>query len=111
MNCENGMRIEIKFIARFIIFEKFYLTESIINHFYLEITDPNEEYRLIAWSVFLGILGGLILFLCIMDFPLTYLVNKFNEKKKMVMSKHLARKEVILLGYIFSYYKTIEIKR
>ena len=59
-----------------------------------EIPNPDEEYRLIAWTVFVGVLAGLVLFLCIMDFPLTYLVEKVVDKKNKAMAKHLARKEV-----------------
>lgn len=62
---------------------------------WIEIPDGNDEYRIITLGVFTGLLGGLIGFLCLMDFPLMLFVNKFVDIKNKAVNKHTEKKEVI----------------
>lgn len=58
-----------------------------------EIPFENEEYRTITWAVSLGLLLGLIGFLCLMDFPLMAIIAKFNDKKDKFVNKQKAKKQ------------------
>lgn len=58
-----------------------------------EIPDGKDDYRIITLGVFVGLLGGLIGFLCLMDFPLMLFVNKFIDIKNKAVNKHIEKKE------------------
>lgn len=58
-----------------------------------EIPFEKEEYRTITWAVSLGLLLGLIGFLCLMDFPLMSIISRCVDKKNKFVNKQMANRQ------------------